>query len=305
MEVIIIISLIGVIITIILCTSFIIIKLSAIKGVNGNDMVMISQRLDTSTKIAFELNSKLSTLEEANKKIFEVGKDISSLQEILQTPKIRGTLGELFLGDLLSQMLPKNRFHLQYQFKTGNIVDAAVIFPSDLLVCIDSKFPLENFRKLLDSSLTTIEKDRMRKIFLSDVKKHIDAISSKYILSDENTTDFALMYIPAENVYYEMIIKDESSILEYSFAKRVIPVSPNTLNIYLQTIIMGLRGLQIEQSAKEIMKELLSLRTTMQGIETHFDTLGKHLNNARSQYDETYRDLNKLGLKLTNIETKE
>jgi DNA recombination protein RmuC len=200
----------------------------------------VGKRLDNAAKVVGELQGKLGKLEEANQRIFEVGKDIASLQEILRAPKLRGNLGELFLGDLLSQVLPLEHFELQYGFKNGEKVDAVVRLGGNL-VPIDSKFPLENFKKYLEAK-SDPEKKSFRKTFISDVKKHIDAIALKYIRPDEGTFDFALMYIPAENVYYEMVIKEDAfegefSVIQHAMAKRVIPISPNNFYVYLNTIL--------------------------------------------------------------------
>ena len=189
----------------------------------------VNQRLDNAAKVVTSVTSKLSQLEESNKKIYEVGKDIAGLQEILRAPKLRGGIGELFLGDLLAQILPKEHYTLQYTFKNGGKVDAVIHFRDKLLVPIDAKFPLENFKKMAEADSEDAKK-KARKVFIQDIKKHIGDIQAKYILPEENTLDFAFMYIPAENVYYETIIKDsgEKSLSGFALEKKVIPVSPNT-----------------------------------------------------------------------------
>ena len=169
------------------------------------------------------------------------------------------------------------------------------------MVPVDSKFPLENFKRVIE---TTDEAGQRaaRKQFARDVKKHIDAIASKYILPDEGTFDFALMYIPAENVYYETIIKDEdsaeASLSAYALSKRVIPVSPNSLFAYLQAIVLGLRGLRIEKSAQEIIAHLARLKGDFARFNEEFDTLGKHITNVKNRYDDAAKRLEKFDNKL-------
>ncbi len=257
----------------------------------------MGKRLDNAARVVGELQSRLGKLEESNLKIFEVGKDIASLQQILKSPKMRGGLGELFLGDLLSQILPAENYILQYTFKSGDRVDA-VIKLGGHLVSIDSKFPLENFKRYVDSQ-TENEKKGFRKLFLNDVKKHIDAIASKYIHPDEDTFDFALMYIPAENVYYEIIIKEEQldgefSPIAYAMKKRVIPVSPNNLYVYLNTILLGLKGLKIEESAREILINLSKVQNDLVRFNDDFSKIGTHLGFARSAYETADKRLNRL-----------
>ncbi len=243
--------------------------------------------------------------------IYEVGKDISGLQDILRAPKMRGGLGELFLGDLLAQILPAEHFTLQHTFRTGERVDAVIRFGSASggLVSVDAKFPLENFKKLIDSKDEN-EKRAFRKQFVKDVKTHIDTIAQKYILPDEGTFEFALMYIPAENVYYEIIIKDapsgeEKSISDYAIGKRVIPVSPNSFYAYLQSILLGLKGMRIERSALEIIRNLTRLNDDFSRFSKEFDTLGTHLSNAKAKYESAEKCLDKYGSKLAQVESVE
>ena len=264
----------------------------------------LNTRLDNAAKVVSEVSKGLGGLSEATKKVFEVGKDIASLQEILRSPKLRGGLGELFLGDLLAQILPPAHFTLQHRFKSGEAVDAVIRLGQNL-VPVDAKFPLENFRRVIEVSSEDERKAAKRK-FLADVKKHIDAIAGKYILPDEGTFDFALMYIPAENVYYELIIKDEAidtekGLLNYSFAKRVIPVSPNSFYAYLQTILLGLKGMHVEEQAKEILSGLARLSVDLRKFKEEFDTVGKHITNTKSRYDEADKRLEKFGEKLQSL----
>lgn len=261
----------------------------------------IGSRLDQAAKVVGEVRQNLGELSKATQQVFDVGKDIAGLQEILRAPKLRGVLGELFLGELLGQILPPNHFTLQHRFKSGEIVDAVVRL-GQFLVPVDSKFPLENFRRVVESK-SDEERKAARKKFSMDIKKHIDAIADKYILPDEGTFPFALMYIPAENVYYETIIKDENlgdekSLSAYSLERKVIPVSPNSLYAYLQAIVLGLKGLKIEQSARLIINHLERLRGDFERFRKEFEVIGTHLTNAKSKYDEADRRLERLGDRL-------
>jgi DNA recombination protein RmuC len=275
------------------------------KSQENTDQIL-SQRFETTSKVVSDVQVNLARLEESNKRIYEVGKDISSLQEILKAPKLRGGIGEYFLTDLLSQILPAKHYEVSYSFKSGERVDA-VIRLGKRLVPVDAKFPLENFRRLLEVQ-TDAEKKVYRKKFVSDVKMHIDSISQKYILPDEGTFGFALMYIPAENVYYETIIKDQDSddgksIAGFSMQKKVIPVSPNTFYAYLQTIILGLKGMEIEENALEIISALDRMRVDFSKFYRDFELVRTHLRNAQNCYDSADRKLQKFESKLNLIDS--
>jgi DNA recombination protein RmuC len=264
----------------------------------------LNARLDNAARVVQEVSKGLGSLSEATQKVFLVGKDIASLQEILRAPKLRGGLGELFLGDLLAQIFPPAHYTLQHRFKSGEAVDAAIRIGQNL-VPVDAKFPLENFRRIVETASEEEQRAAKRK-FIADVKKHVDAIAGKYILPDEGTFDFALMYIPAENVYYELIIKDEAmdtdkGLLNYAFAKRVIPVSPNSFYAYLQTILLGLKGMHIGERAQEILQDLARLSGDFRKFQDEFELVGKHLTNTKTRYDEADKRLAKFGDKLQSL----
>ena len=243
----------------------------------------------------------LGKVSEATQKVFEAARDISGLEKLLRAPKFRGGLGELILGDLLSEVLPPSAFALQHRFLSGETVDAAIRI-GERLVPVDSKFPLENFRRLLEVPEEAARAGG-KKAFVRDVKKHVEAIAMKYILPDEGTFDFALMYIPAESVYYELIVRDEEAgveggIYQHALAKRVIPVSPSSFFAYLQVIVLGLKGLAVEKSAREVVALLDRLRGDFGRFREDFATVGTHLTNARSRYDDAARRLERFDEKL-------
>ena len=267
----------------------------------------VGNRLDSAARVIGEVQKNLGELGQAAKEIKDVGQNVAKLEELLRAPKLRGGIGEFLLEDLLKQVIPSKHFQMQYHFRNGQTVDA-VIVTSDRLVPIDSKFPLENFRKMITAA-DEQEKKNFKKIFITDVKKHIDAISSKYILPDEGTFPFALMYIPAENIYYEVIIREEgvsdgAGLYTYAINKKVIPVSPNSLYAYLQVIALGLRGMYIEQSAKEVLNSLYHLQVDLGKVRDVFDVLGSHLDNALKKYDDVDKKLSNVESRLGNIAEK-
>ncbi|HCU23677.1 MAG TPA: hypothetical protein DF383_01570 [Deltaproteobacteria bacterium] len=264
----------------------------------------LNSRLDNAAKVVAEVQGKLGKLEETHQRIFEVGRELRSLQEILKTPKLRGSLGEYFLSDLLAQILPKEHYELQYGFKNGEKVDAAIRL-GEKWVSVDAKFPLENFQRLI-AAASEAEKKSFKTQFVSDVKKHIQAIAEKYIRPEESTYDFALMYVPAENVYYEIIIKDELSegehrLANYAMHRRVIPVSPNTLYVYLHTIVLGLKGLTVEKAAKDILSGLARLNADLGRIVEAVRKVGVHLRNAQGSYEDAENRLAKFGDRMERL----
>lgn len=267
-----------------------------------DNVSLMQQSHQHTSKTVIDVQTKLTQLEEATKRIFEVGQDISSLHDILRAPKIRGGLGEYLLGDLLSQYLPEDSFQFQYGFKNGAKVDA-VIKSRDFLIPVDSKFPLENFKKILESK-DADEQLKLKKQFAIDVKKHIDDIAKKYILADEGTSDFAIMYVPAENVYYEMIVRniDGVNLTDYALKKNVIPASPNSFWAYLQAVLVGLKGQQVQKNVKEIIANLSRLRGDFDRFNQSFDVLGSHLQNAQTKYDDSAKRLIGIQGKLERIE---
>ena len=257
----------------------------------------VGERLDNTASIIGSVQNSLGKLEESNRQIFELGKDISGLQDLLRAPKFRGEMGETMLGNLLAQVLPaKDHYKLQHQFKSGETVDAIIRLGNNI-VPIDAKFPLENFQGFM-KAVSEEEKGSFSKKFVSDVKNRINEISGKYILPDEGTFDFALMYIPAENVYYETTIKQD--LLSYALNKKVVPVSPNTFYAYLQVICLGLKGLQVERNAKEILNNLSRLQQDLAKFGEDFRLVGGHIKNALQKYADAEKRLDKFQDKLSS-----
>jgi len=273
----------------------------------NNMNTSVGSQLSSTAKVFGEVRESLGSLDQRTKQIYEVGKDISSLQEILRAPKMRGGLGELFLENLLEQIMPNKDFYvLQYSFKSGERVDA-VIRIGKKLVPVDSKFPMESFSRFIKAE-NDDDKKRTKKEFVRAVKEHINSITDKYILPDEDTYDFALMYIPAENVYYEAIIKDddfgeEKSIFSHAISRKVIPVSPNSFYAYLQVIIFGLKGLGIEEKTHEVIKRLVALKGSLERFKGDFDKIGTHIKNIHSSYGTARERLDKFGNKLSTIDS--
>jgi len=265
----------------------------------------VNTRLDNAAQVIQNVSKQLGQLDESSRRIFDIGKDMASLQEVLRSPKLRGNLSELFLDDLLSQIMPAEHYRTQYAFRGGEIVDAIIILKSGF-VPVDAKFPLENFRKFAEAQ-TDDEKKAARGMFSRDVKRHVDAIANKYIRTDEGTFDFALMYIPAENVYYETIIKDEEfggemALFNYALAKRVIPVSPNSFYAYLQTILLGLKGMRVEESARDMLNRLAGLRKEFEKFGESFRLIGQHLENSKKKFEEAEKRLGRLDGKMEQID---
>ena len=249
-----------------------------------------------------QVREQIGKLQADSQQMLQISADLRTLQNILQAPKLRGQLGESSLENLLKTILPADHYSLQHSFRTGKKVDALIRLAQHS-VCVDAKFPLETFTKMT-AAADEDEKNKLRRIFQKDVQNHIDKIAESYILPDEGTLDFALMYIPAENVYYETVVKyaaDRMDLAEYALAKKVIPVSPNLLYVYLMTVVMGLHGLQIEKRAAEIQTQLKKTAADFNTFLDTWQTLGTHLRNAQNQYDAGQSKLNKFTLQIDQL----
>ncbi len=245
--------------------------------------------------------SGLTQLSENLKQVHESVKSVSSFQDIFKSPKLRGIWGEASLEASLAQFFPKDRYELQHYFKSGEAVDVILRLPNDLLLPIDSKFNWENFQKMVDAD-NDIQREQYKKTFFSDVKKKIDEISSKYILPSESTTDFALMYVPAETVYYEIInnIKDVD-IPSYARSKKVILISPNTFFLSVSAINHWMKDVQLSKETKNIMRRLDLIAKDAHTLSDEFRKLGKHLSNAQGAYVESENRLEKMTTKVDNV----
>lgn len=252
----------------------------------------LNERLDNAARVISEVQKNIGEMS-------EIGRSMKDLQQFLQSPKLRGNIGEHVLNELLTQMLPKNSFHLQYAFKSGNKVDAA-LKTSAGIVPIDSKFPMENFRRMMGDG-SELDKKLYAKNFEKDVKAHIDAISRKYILTDEGTIDYALMYIPSEAVYYEIV--NNPDLFDYSSANRVMPVSPTTFYAYIRAILMSFEGQKIEQKAREILSSIRAVQKDYSKVEDNLGILQKHMTNAFNMMGNVFSSFTQLGQKITSTQS--
>jgi DNA recombination protein RmuC len=266
----------------------------------------ITRNIETSQKVLGQLNSQIGELQGTNKQMLQLGTDVKRLQDILASPKLRGQIGEWSLNNLLENVLPADSYELQYGFKDGQKVDALIKL-AGYSVPVDAKFPLPAFEALLKAE-TDDEKTKLRKQFHRDVATHIVKIASNYIRPAEGTLDFALMFVPAENVYYETIVKypdDARDLLKYSLDNRVIPVSPNLLYAYLMTVVMGLHGLQIEKQAAEIRQNLSKLNASFAGFLEDYDVVGGHIRNAHNRFDDGRKKLDRFADQLEQIQSEQ
>ena len=255
----------------------------------------IDRRLAETNRVVSEVRQGLGAVGSQVQAVDATARDLRRLQELLRSPKVRGGLGELLLGDLLGQVLPSAGFSLQHEFSGGERVDA-VLRVGPGLVPVDAKFPLENFERLRLADREESRRDG-RRAFRADVRRHVDAVAKKYIRPDEGTYEFAMMYVPAEAVHQEMLAQDGDDGLDlfhYALERRVVPVSPQSFYAYLQVIVLGLRGLSIEGRAREIMDRLGLLQNRLERFAESFDLTTRHLSNAQRQAEEAGRRLARL-----------
>ena len=252
-----------------------------------------------------EVTEKLTKLDETNKRVVDFSSQLRDLQDILKNPKQRGVLGEYFLEETLKNVLPPHNYQMQYRFEDGVIVDA-VIFVKDKIIPVDSKFSLEKYERLLKCKKE--ERESLIKDFHQDLKNRIDE-TSKYIKPKEKTTDFAFMFIPSESIYYDLLIRKvgmaHRDLIEYAFKeKHVVIVSPTSFLAYLQTVLQGLRSLQIEESAKNIQKNVEKLATHLKNYEEFFGKVGSSLSTTVNHYNNATKELGKVDKDILRVSGK-
>lgn len=260
---------------------------------------LLQSQFGASTRIIQEVTEKLVKLDETNKQVVNFADQLRSLQDILKNPKQRGILGEYYLETLLKNVLPPGNFQMQYQFPDGLIADA-VIFVKDKLIPIDAKFSLENYNRLVEAH-DAGERERLERQFRQDLKERIDE-TAKYVKPEEGTMDFAFMFIPAEAIYYDLLVNQVGAVkantrdlVQYAFGERhVIIVSPTSFLAYLQTVLQGLRALQIEESAKEIRKRVEELGKHLRSYDEFMRKLGTHLGTSVNMYNNAYKEFGKI-----------
>jgi DNA recombination protein RmuC len=255
----------------------------------------VDRRLESASQTTNKIHERLGKVDEATTQMLERAKDLARLEQALRPPKARGGFGELLLENLLRDRLPPSAYDMQHTFDSGERVDAVV--RADRIIPVDSKFPLDNYTRLVESEADD-ERQLAERQFARDVKQHIDAIAAKYIRPDEGTYDFAFMYIPVEAVYYELACGKTGALLSYAHERRVFPVSPTTFTAYLQVIALGLRGMQIEEHAHEVMAYVADLQRDFDRFSDDFDKIGTHIGHAQSKYHEAGKRLDRLETKL-------
>jgi DNA recombination protein RmuC len=270
----------------------------------------IQQQFGQSAKIISEVTEKLTKLDETNKQIVGFAEQLQSLENILTNPKQRGILGEYFLETLLKNVLPPASYQMQYKFKDGEIVDA-VIFIKDKIIPIDSKFSLENYNKIVEEK-DAAARERLERQFKLDLKNRIDE-TAKYIRPNEKTMDFAFMFIPSEGIYYDLLVNQVGAIkvntrdlIEYAFKdKHVIITSPTSFFAYLQTVLQGLKALQIEKSAQEIRERVEDLQKHLLAYDEYMRKLGNNLGTTVNMYNSAYKEFKKVDKDVTKITGQE
>lgn len=279
------------------------------KSVNATEQNLhktVQNHYGQSLKVITEITERLAKLDETNKQVVSFATQLQSLEDVLQNPKQRGILGEYFLENVLKNVLPPGSYQMQYKFENGDIVDA-VVFVKDKIIPVDSKFSLENYNRIV-AERDPERREELEVIFKNDLKKRIDE-TSKYIKPKEGTMDFAFMFIPAEGIYYDLLVNQVGALktnthdlIEYAFKERhVIIVSPTSFLAYLQTVMQGLRALQIEESAKEIRKRVEDLGKHLLAYDEYMKKMGTTLGTTVSHYNHAYKEFSKIDKDVVKI----
>ncbi len=274
---------------------------------NGLSMqTSMQKQLSESAKLVADVTQRLTKLDETNKRVVDVADELKTLQNVLQNPKQRGVFGEYYLESVIGNILPAKDYKMQYKFRDGEIVDAVIFLDKGQILPIDSKFSLENYNRMVEKSSKSEREKYMSKV-RADLKNRIDE-TSKYIRPDENTMDFAFMFIPSESLYYDLLIGDVGSgssardLIEYAFQdKKVIIVSPTSFMAYLQTVMQGLRSLQIEEQAKEIQVRVGKLGQHINKFDEFMQKLGRSLGQTVGHFNNAHKELGKIDKDVVKI----
>ncbi|MGO3701947.1 MAG: DNA recombination protein RmuC [Candidatus Saccharimonadales bacterium] len=266
----------------------------------------MQRQLSQSARLVADVSSRLTKLDETNNRVISVADDLKTLQNVLQNPKQRGVFGEFYLESVLDNVLPPKQFQMQYSFKDGVIVDAVVFLEKGMILPVDSKFSLENYNRMVATE-TKEERLKLLAKVRTDLKGRIDE-TAKYIRPNEKTMDFAFMFIPSESLYYDLLIGDVGTgasardLVEYAFVeKKVIIVSPTSFMAYLQTVLQGLRSLQIEEQAKEIQTRVGQLGRHIATYEQLMQKLGSSLGTTVNHYNNAHKELKKIDKDVVKI----
>lgn len=273
---------------------------------NAQMQTSMTKQLSESAKIVDEVSKRLTKLDETNRRVVDVADELKTLQNVLQNPKQRGVFGEFYLESVLENVLPPNNYEMQYRFKSGVIADAVIFLDRQKILPIDSKFSLENYNRMIQAEDKT-ERERLLNLVKQDLKGRIDE-TSKYILPEEGTMDFAFMFIPSESLYYDLLINNVGNggssrdLIEYAFRdRRVIIVSPTSFMAYLQTVLQGLRSLQIEEQAKDIQIRVAKLGDHIRKFDDLMNKMGKSLSTTVNHYNNSYKELGKIDKDVVKI----
>jgi len=273
---------------------------------NASMQTSMQKQLSESAKLVADVTQRLAKLDETNRRVVDVADELKTLQNVLQNPKQRGVFGEYYLESVLDNVLPSKNFQMQYKFKNGEIADAAIFLDKGQILPIDSKFSLENYNRMVQAD-GKVDREELLKKVRTDLKGRIDE-TSKYIRPSENTMDFAFMFIPSESLYYDLLIGDVGTgssardLIEYAFRdKKVIIVSPTSFMAYLQTVLQGLRSLQIEEQAKEIQIRVGKLGQHIGRFESFMQKLGSALGTTVNHFNSAHKELGKIDKDVVKI----